>query len=246
MKMKILIFGTVCVIFLLSFNVVSVSIPKKPGSFLNNNCGKNSIHKTAEIPHLEPGDLMFLYTDIWDPTEENLGHALLFKEYNSKYDRYDFIEAYGTIRINYFFPWELEQDIWIYARVKSANHTQKQNAIKFAESQIGKQFQFPYHNKSYDPYDEKDPYSNKWYCSELVWAAYYNCNGTIGAGIDIDFDGWNVLEGDKYATVMPEDILADDDVEQFGSTVNKRKNYVKIITLNLFFKFLFLMKNYTF
>ena len=54
---------------------------------------------------------------------------------------------------------------------------QKQNAIDFIKRQLGKRFQNNWTNKNYNPEDvENDTYANEWYCSELLWAAYYNCD----------------------------------------------------------------------
>jgi uncharacterized protein YycO len=50
--------------------------------------------------------------------------------------------------------------------------------ISFAETQIGKDFEMDmfFHNKNNHPNDTNDPYSNIWYCTELIWATNYNCN----------------------------------------------------------------------
>ena len=92
------------------------------------------------------------------------------------------------------------------ARLKTANEQQIQNVINFAEEQIEKKFQSLWINKNYDPYDEKDPLAKKWYCTELFWPSYYNCNGEMGEGIDIDRNGW--VKTDFF--VSPNDIRYDD------------------------------------
>ena len=70
-------------------------------------------------------------------------------------------------------------------RVTGATSSQKSDAISFCVSQIG---------KSYDlgAYHRTSSSSTGWYCSELVWAAYYN------QGID--------LESTRGAMVTPDEI----------------------------------------
>ena len=109
-----------------------------------------------------------------------------------------------------------------FARIKTANSTQKQNAINFTKRQLGKKFQGGFFgifaDKNYNPNDiDNDALANEWYCSELVWAAYYNCNNpfpeeepeggyTYGDGIDIDRNGWkkNILD---HTAVWPNEII---------------------------------------
>jgi hypothetical protein len=104
------------------------------------------------------------------------------------------------------------------------NSKQIQNAIDFARRQVGKEFQIEWINKNYNPTDVKnDSLANKWYCSELIWAAYYNCYNEFpentdeelyvyGQGIDIDFNGWKRFLG--RAVVAPREIMYDFDVRR--------------------------------
>ena len=73
-------------------------------------------------------------------------------------------------------------------RVSSATSSQKTNAISFCRNQIGKEYEVASggHSTSSSATD--------WYCSELIWAAYYN------QGID--------LESDRGVWVTPAEILA--------------------------------------
>jgi hypothetical protein len=109
-----------------------------------------------------------------------------------------------------------------FARVRNANSYQKNNAINFTKRQLGKKFQGEFFginaDKNYNPEDIKnDTFANEWYCSELVWAAYYNCNNPFpkeepkngyiyGNGIDIDKNQWkkNVF---GHTVVWPKEIL---------------------------------------
>jgi len=108
--------------------------------------------------------------------------------------------------------------------VKTANRIQKQHAIQFAKKQLGKPFQGEWINKNFDPTDtSNDSLANNWYCSELIWAAYYNCNQNFsgnkldnefiyGNGIDIDFNEWANIG--NFTIVAPRDMLWDDDVRR--------------------------------
>ena len=93
-----------------------------------------------------------------------------------------------------------------FARVRNADSIQINNAINFTKRQLGKKFQGEFFgikaDKNYDPSDlTNDSYADEWYCSELIWAAYYNCNNPFpknepvngyiyGDGIDLDRNGW--------------------------------------------------------
>jgi uncharacterized protein YycO len=240
MKKKVLIIGIISLLFLLSFNIpliaTGISITKKPDSCLINNSDGNQIVPMVDVPILEPGDIMFRYTDIFDFEEKNIGHTLLYKGFNcSGTGKYEFIEAWSKVRSKSYSERGLENDFWNVGRVEHASIVQKQNAIKFAESQIGKDFQYPYNSKNFNPNDENDNDSDKWYCSEIVWAAYYNCNhspetGILGEGIDIDCDGWNAKNDSDNVSVMPEDIYADSDVKiiwesKLSKSLSNENNY---------------------
>jgi uncharacterized protein YycO len=112
----------------------------------------------------------------------------------------------------------------------NASEEQIKNAIDFAKLQVGKRFDFCREGiaKNYNPEDTTDPTANLWYCSELPWAAYYNCNNAFpkekpkdgyiyGEGIDIDANGWEkdreAPNGVIHSLVYPLDIINDDDVK---------------------------------
>lgn len=74
-----------------------------------------------------------------------------------------------------------------YYRVKGASTSQINGAIDFCERREDDSYQIEWlfsPHKNHNPFDPFDFCSNKWYCSELVWAAYYN------QGIDIDKEGY--------------------------------------------------------
>lgn len=90
--------------------------------------------------------------------------------------------------------------------VIDANETEIDSAIKWAEGIIGLKYQcfFPQLStphywykgmmemgeKCADPNNKSIKTANRFYCSELVWAAYYN------QGIDIDKNGWDKKKPD--------------------------------------------------
>jgi Permuted papain-like amidase enzyme, YaeF/YiiX, C92 family len=100
----------------------------------------------------------------------------------------------------------------MFARVTSATPAQRQNATKWALSRIGDLYQ------TWDPRKVADPNSSiitadQWYCSEIVWAAYYNI------GIDIDRNGWTrdfPWFFPLFSAVSCDDIFYDDDVTPFS------------------------------
>jgi hypothetical protein len=205
------------IIFILLFFGDTVSAIKIHD--LNVTSIREITNKISGIADLKLGDILFQFSQ-YIPM-----HCILFKQYNSTNKTYEFIEAnseYGVRRI-FYSENELNNTIIYkkFARVKNANATQKQNAILFAESQIGKEFElnFLFHNKNNIPNSPDDPFSNSWYCTELVWAAYYNCNHSpeekiYGQGIDIDRNEWR-KDSLIYSMVWPNNIIWDDDIEVF-------------------------------
>jgi hypothetical protein len=95
-----------------------------------------------------------------------------------------------------------------YARVINATPQQRHAATHWALSRIGDKYQ------TWDPRKVADPNSSiitadRWYCSEIIWAAYYN------QGIDIDRNGWTrdlPWFFPLWSSVSPQDIYDDNDV----------------------------------
>lgn len=84
---------------------------------------------------------------------------------------------------------------WAALRVVTADDEIRSGAVEFALDQVGK------------PYDKmwllKQANGNRWYCSELVWAAYLNAsNGQI-----------NIEHGPDKTGITPTEIYKDDDIE---------------------------------
>jgi hypothetical protein len=99
-----------------------------------------------------------------------------------------------------------------FARVANVTAEQRHNATEWALSRIGDLYQ------TWDPRKCADPNAslitaNQWYCSEIVWAAYYH------QGIDIDRNGWKrdfPSFFPIFSAVSPQDIYEDNDVIHFS------------------------------
>lgn len=218
--------GIVLMIILLfviiSFSSFSFSASLKTRQGMQDQTN-SSLMITQNLSRLQPGDIAFKHPDIFpDYFPTILDHCLLYVGYNNSTGLYMFIEASMIdIKVQYRFETEATLTGPFYgpfARVKHANESQKQNAIDFTKRQIGKPFQGEWINKNYNPEDiVNDSLADEWYCSELIWAAYYNCNNQFpeeepengyvyGEGIDLDRNGWN-KNVFNYTIVSPRDIL---------------------------------------
>jgi hypothetical protein len=99
-----------------------------------------------------------------------------------------------------------------FARVVTATSEQIQGAIDWGLSRIGDRYQ------TWDPQKMANPNSGyctaqKWYCSEFVWAAFYN------NGIDVDKNRWDrdfPWFFPIWSAVSCNDIYYDNDVVHFS------------------------------
>jgi len=195
----------------------------------------SSIFEIEPYKLLEPGDIIiWVHNNDFNP--RSVGHCTLFIGYNYATERYTVIHAISPVIKSEYYEIELVRMAILggYEKIVivkvNATIEQKQNAISFAELQVGKKFDyfFRYINKNHNTSQTHNVNANEWYCSELVWAAYYNCNNSFnktispdnyvfGEGIDIDYNGWakdcKDFRGNKYSFVAPKDIIKDDDVE---------------------------------
>jgi uncharacterized protein YycO len=197
-----------------------------------NNIISTDNEESKSLKHIiEPGDLI-VYLNTEYQTNMNSGHCRLFKEYNPTTDKYTIISTSQQVRSVqlseeelYNFAKECSCEKVIVVKI-DATAEQKQNAIAFADQQIGKYFDFffrtTHKNKNYNPKDNDDPSANKFYCTELNWASYYNCNNhpdeeIYGDGIDIDHNGWEKdmeYPGREFSFIYPSDIIKDDNVKE--------------------------------
>ena len=224
--MKANIINQCMVIFvLLSIYIISISQASIENSqeisfqdFTTNSLTLIPVHE------LQPGDIAFKHPEAF-PGPIIIDHCLLCAGYDNETEEYEFIEAHFHYGVQSRFEKKenlTDSDWGPYARVRSATEEQKKNAIDFARKQIGKDFQIEWINKNYDPTDiENDSLAKEWYCSELVWASYYNCNNKFpsdvderqcvyGNGIDIDMNGWQKVL--NMTIVAPKEIMFDNDV----------------------------------
>ena len=181
---KTIVIGITMFLCLTFFSPLSYShtIKNKINSNKFNNPTTNI---EIEIFELEPGDIAFKHPDAFPERFPTIiDHCLLYIGYNKSTDKYVFIEA-SIMGSRVRYRWEDKENLtgkmWgPFGRVKTANSTQKQNAIDFAKIQVGRQFQGEWINKNYNPDDtDNDSLANEWYCSEIIWAAYYNCNNAF-------------------------------------------------------------------
>jgi hypothetical protein len=240
MKIKIISIGVIC-IFLISAITPAVSVSSikkneiKPSKIINKINNLKSIYNDV-VSKLEPGDIL-----VYLPSNnEQNGHCQLYTGIKQN-GKHNVVEAIGLVvsysfrTIGYCFLLLKVTEFFDYAGIDilrvNATEKQKQNAIDFAKLQVGKRYQFDYHNspKNYNPEDKSDQFANMWYCSELPWAAYYNCNNsfpkkeptngyTYGEGIDIDQNGWkqdsHSDSEEKYPFPHPRDFFVDDDINR--------------------------------
>ena len=214
--------------------ITNISLSSKVTSFSLNKKIDNSTADMEKVKltvisadDIKPGDFMFLYWNIYSFKTNDPGHSRLIIDYNPQENKIKTIETLlDAVTITNVSTYDLVTWLWVFMRVEGATDEQKQNAIDFAKTQLGQPFQyFPTvgARKNYDPTDRSDRYSDDWYCSELLWASYYNCNNKFpeeeppegyiyGDGIDIDINGWE-KDSDGVASVMPRDIVRNEIVK---------------------------------
>jgi hypothetical protein len=98
-----------------------------------------------------------------------------------------------------------------FTRVMNATAEQRHNASMWAISRIGDKYQTWDPRKCADP-DSKMITARRWYCSEIIWAAYYH------QGIEIDKNEWKRDFPSFFpivSAVSPQDIFDDNDMYHF-------------------------------
>ncbi len=246
-----------------SVYAINISNPK-------NNNKYSTFYSEEEDPlGLKPGDILFTNADVipdWCPDPDL--HCLMFVEYNNYSwggQIYTFIQASpmgGVCYRNYTKSDILESDSKKIRRVKDKyiNATQQKNAIDFAKLRLGDGFSIQTHtmNKNYNPEDlENDSYANVWYCSELIWAAYYNCNNSFpkikpengyiyGEGIDLDPNGWEIdlisIKEDHFLSAIHPIELLNTKKNKYLKEVKLDGSNSKIIQKNYFTRMTNLVK----
>ena len=158
------------------------------------NIHKESNFKNVVPPYVQAGDIVFFELYNYSYINPGWDHCGIYIGNNEFIHASDYLHCVAKQDLSLFEKLDIEI---VYGKVITSNETQRNNAINFAEGQIGKPF---------NPPEFKDPSFNSegWYCSELVWAAYLN------QGIDIDRNGWNFPH---YVGTL--EICWDDDVEMY-------------------------------
>ena len=151
-------------------------------------------HNSNLLDNLKRGDIIFEAAGFYGIT----GHVAIVEGiyYSDTYEQYyvRIIEAISVgVARSILTPTRIIEKIGSAYRVKDANETQIDNAIAFIIAQLGKPYQVEY-AKSYSPD------SPNWYCSELIWAAYYH------QGINLDDENLD-------SPVTPRDTIENNFVE---------------------------------
>ena len=99
-------------------------------------------------------------------------------------------------------------NLYFYGYVKNANEEIIENAIDWACRQQECRYQylqFQHSIANFQSEDKTDPFSNRWYCSELIWAAYMNASNK-----SINLGNPKRIHGSKYQKVWVIDLQRDD------------------------------------
>jgi hypothetical protein len=144
---------------------------------------------------LQPGDILYDPDSPFNLGPLKIGHVGIYVGNGMV------VEAQvGGVKRNSLGTWKYPQRDNVYILRVDCSTEIKEGAVSFAEAQIGKPFDFGWWQK--DP----NPASFSWYCSELVWAAYYN-------------EGINIEDTPDFWVVAPYEIFADDDTYVEGGHI---------------------------
>ncbi len=229
MKKKIIITGIISIFLLTSLTTLSAAEMKTSS-----------------------GNMFCLDDDYFDPDSLNIGDLLFcdtntevltyLREVNSGYSNDHCAMYIGNDRFIHAAPSLLLVPlssgvcIWsysdfetyfiniVFAHVTSASESDRLAAVEWAKGRLGRPYQYNYwlQGANYDPYDPDDSHSNRWYCSELIWAAYYNQSNQR---IDLRKDNWTYGK-----RVYVNQILGDDECETYTNIPPNAKIYVRLYT----------------
>lgn len=140
------------------------------------NVSYADVNKELDVPdYVEIGDVLIMeFQEFYNPLQ-NEGfpndHIAIYIGNN------DFVHAkpYSKVEIKDYEYFQENYNYPYFGYVKNASKNLKEDAGKWAEEQVGRRYQ----NIKKSSAKGKN---NRWYDSELIWAAYYN------QGIDIDLD----------------------------------------------------------
>ena len=121
-------------------------------------------------------------------------HTGIIGWWDSSINDWIVIEEYNPVKLTPLREFMKRYDTVGILRVNTNNNV-RENAVWFAYQQLGKPYNYEWYTKHV--------YGDKYYCSELVWAAYK------ANGVDIDANpgwSWTYLDG-----VAPQEIWDDGD-----------------------------------
>lgn len=212
MKNKSLIFIAVVILLFAQQGAVSQSLQQKQIA-LHSVIPTVSIVPTNSL-NLEKGDIVWRFVDenIF-PLFQYFMHPLLFTG-NIIDDKYEFIEAHGgkDVCLTLYSEFSIKNDGLFRVALRLNQHIPDReriidDAVSFATTPDRLDDEFvslvyidddgylQYHEKNSNPDDPNDPLSDKWYCTELIWAAYKN------QGIELDGNDGPVLPIDFFASI---------------------------------------------
>jgi len=171
-----------------------------------------------DIPdYVKRGDIIFMdtqdYTTSYAIPGYSNDHAAIYLGHDYENGRY-FINALGK-GVSYITIDEFSNFLenFTYYRVKDSNKTIIEKTISWAESKLGYKYQcffpniffpklwyvgmFELGKKCADTEDKTVKTAKRFYCTELVWASYYN------QGIDIDQNGWEKIKPEIPSDNVP-------------------------------------------
>jgi len=221
---KILCLLLITILLFLNVSFISTSRSLRENMSLLINNSQDDGEDDNRVINLKKGDIVFRYVDEeLYPLFSHFMHPMLYTGKIVEQDGhpcYEFVEAHGGKGACYsYYPKQRILDkndpalfYWVY-RVKNADEQNIKNAVDFAEWRCNLGDPFLEILKQIKNYNPKE--NNSWYCTEFIWAAYFNCKSfnisdlpeerRYGRGIDIDENGGFV--------VLPKDIQNSEETE---------------------------------
>ncbi|MDY7108134.1 MAG: YiiX/YebB-like N1pC/P60 family cysteine hydrolase [Planctomycetota bacterium] len=170
--------------------------------------------------HLQVGDLLFVEGKSWVHwwtgfDVDGWDHVALYIGNDECIEATDYPGS-SCVRVTPLALFAVWAEDMTFGRVTTATPEQREAAVEFAFTQLGRPYQDAHICwwANADPDDPDDPFSDCWYCAELVWAAYLH----QGINIDADPTPPPPEEGGDgiHLYVSPQEIADDDDVELYG------------------------------
>ena len=207
-KKKIIFIILLIFVFTLSIQNILGHELDPAQSFQKKRSNETETYLTINTLPLEKGDIVWRWVneDIF-PLLQFFMHPLMFTG-NITDNTYEFVEAHGgkDVCLTHYTEYQIKnKGIFRYGnRLKDEYFSSEKidRIVTFAtvpdrlDDEFVSLFYFDeegyikYHEKNADPYDPFDPLSDKWYCTELIWAAYKS------QGIELDTTDGPVLSAD--------------------------------------------------